>query len=73
MTNTAAAPAIGTFHAIATRDHGARQRDGHTFVALNRLGDDLVEIQFTDGQWILAVDADLGPVEEAAEADALSA
>lgn len=51
-------PVAGHFHARATRDAHALERDGRPYVALQRLdtadGRPLVEIQFTDGVWMLA-------------------
>lgn len=55
----------GIFRATSTRDGEAIFRDGQPYVGINRVGEDvtgcaLFEIQFTDGQWMLAVDVDLG-------------
>lgn len=55
--------ALGVFHAVSTRDGEAQARDGQAFYALNSLdsqGDEeIVEIQFGDGLWMLATPADL--------------
>lgn len=61
-------PVLGHFHARATRDAHALERDGRPYVALQRLdtadGRPLVEIQFTDGVWMLADPTrDLEPVD----------
>lgn len=58
------AEALGIFHAIETRDAVARTRDGWPYFAahsrgLTPDGQPLFEIQFADGQWMLAVLADL--------------
>lgn len=55
--------ALGVFHAVSTRDGEAQARDGQAFYALNRLGSQadeaIVEIQFSDGTWMLATPTDL--------------
>ena len=55
--------ALGVFHAVSTRDGEAQARDGEAFYALNRLGSQgdeaMVEIQFSDGTWMLATPTDL--------------
>jgi hypothetical protein len=61
--------AIGVFHAIKTRDHQARLRDGHPYYVLNDQGEDhrgdhLFEVCFGDGTWMLAGEADLQPFEQ---------
>lgn len=55
---------LGTFHCVETRDAVARTRDGWPYFAANSRGvtadgQPLFEIQFGDGQWMLAVLADL--------------
>lgn len=57
-------PAIGTFHAVRTRDANARERDGQPYVEARRLdtaahGGLLYEIRFRDGEWTLAAGEDL--------------
>lgn len=59
---------LGTFHARLTRDAAAHERDGETFVLLNRLKTRapdvrLVEIMFEDGVWMLAREEDLDVAE----------
>jgi len=55
--------ALGVFHAVSTRDGEALARDGRAFYAINpldSLGDeDIAEIQFGDGLWMLATTNDL--------------
>ena len=55
--------AQGVFRANSTRDGEAHVRDGEPFYALNRLDNqadqDIVEIQFSDGFWMLATPDDL--------------
>ncbi len=55
--------ALGVFHAVSTRDGEAQARDGQAFYSLNPLdshGDeDIAEIQFGDGLWMLATTTDL--------------
>lgn len=55
---------LGTFHAVETRDAVAQARDGWPYFVANSRGltsdgQPLFEIQFGDGQWMLAVLADL--------------
>ena len=60
---------VGTFHAVVTRDGAALARDGQPYMDMNPLdesdpsgmaeGGQLIEILFTDGQWMLARAADL--------------
>ena len=55
--------ALGVFHAVSTRDGEAQARDGQAFYALNRLDSQadeaIVEIQFSDGTWMLATPTDM--------------
>ncbi len=56
--------ALGVFHACHTHDAVAQTRDGWPYFALNRIGLDargeaLYEVQFGDGEWMLAVADDL--------------
>lgn len=56
---------LGVFHAVRTRDGVAQARDDWPYFQKNVLGVDstgslLVEIEFGDGEWMLAVDEDLG-------------
>ena len=55
--------ALGVFHAGRTRDGEAQARDGQAFYALNALDSQadeaIVEIQFSDGTWMLATPTDL--------------
>lgn len=56
--------ALGVFHAIRTHDAVAQTRDGWPYFVLNRIGLDrlgeaVYEIQFGDGEWMLAVAGDL--------------
>ena len=58
----------GIFRANHTRDGVARSREGQTYVLLNELPglageDDIVEIMFEDGVWILASRDDLDSLE----------
>lgn len=59
---------LGIFHAVSTRDAVAQARDGWPYFAANRRGTDssgeqIYEIQFGDGEWMLAAEADLvGPL-----------
>jgi hypothetical protein len=58
--------AIGIFHAVKTKDHQARLRDGEPYYMINAMGHDphddrLFEVCFGDGTWMLAVEADLHP------------
>ena len=54
---------LGVFHAVSTRDGEAQARDGAAFYTLNRLDSQadeaIVEIQFSDGTWMLATPTDL--------------
>jgi hypothetical protein len=55
---------LGWFHAVQTRDAVARAREGWPYFEINPRGVDpsgiaLFEVRFGDGQWILAVEADL--------------
>lgn len=55
---------IGSFHALVTRDAVGLTRDGWPYFRKNPKGLDprgypLFEIQFGDGEWMLAVEADL--------------
>ncbi len=55
---------LGVFHAVRTREAVALARDGWPYFAMNRLGlaalgDALYEIQFGDGEWMLAAAGDL--------------
>jgi hypothetical protein len=55
---------LGTFHAVRTQDAVAHARDGWPYFHKNLKGRDvdgsaLFEIQFGDGEWMLAVDDDL--------------
>lgn len=57
---------LGWFHAVQTRDAVARTRDGWPYFEAERRGTDprgapLFEIRFGDGEWMLAVEADLLP------------
>lgn len=56
--------ALGVFRAVKTRDGVGLTRDLWPYFASNRMGVDatgsaLHEIQFADGQWMLAVVEDL--------------
>lgn len=56
--------ALGTFHAVCTRDAVGLAREGWPYFARNSMGtnlqnESLVEIQFGDGEWMLAVEEDL--------------
>ena len=56
--------ALGVFRAVKTRDGVGLTRDQWPYFAWNRMGVDatgsaLYEIQFADGQWMLAVGEDL--------------
>lgn len=55
--------ALGTFHAVSSRDASAQARDGQAFYALNPLDsrgvETMAEIQFGDGVWMLAASDDL--------------
>lgn len=58
---------LGYFHAVGTRDAVAQARDGWPYFVLNRRGlapdgQALYEVQFGDGEWMLAVASDLAPV-----------
>lgn len=60
-------PVTGVFWAVSTRDGEARARSGSPYARLRELGTDargqqLFEIQFLDGEWMLAVESDLQPV-----------
>lgn len=60
---TSRAP-LGMFHAVRTRDAVGITRDGWPYFQKNSRGHDvhgsaLFEIQFGDGEWMLAVDEDL--------------
>lgn len=55
---------LGTFHAVETRDAVAFARDGWPYFEMVPRGEDpkgqpLFEIRFGDGEWMLAVLADL--------------
>lgn len=57
---------LGWFHAVQTKDAVARTRDGWPYFEAQRRGVDLIgsplfEIRFGDGEWMLAVEADLLP------------
>jgi hypothetical protein len=57
-------PPLGVFHAVRTRDAVGLARDGWPYFVKHRRGFDtegqvIFEIQFGDGQWMLAVDEDL--------------
>jgi hypothetical protein len=49
---------LGTFNAVDCRDAASLERDGQPYFAINPLetadGRPLVEIQFSDGMWLLA-------------------
>lgn len=69
LTMSESAAPIGLFHAVKTADAVADARDGHAYYALNALGldtsgDELFEIRFGDGEWMLALEADLTPLGE---------
>jgi hypothetical protein len=54
--------ALGVFRAVSTRDGEALARDGQEFYSLNPLDaqeEAIVEIQFSDGIWMLATPTDL--------------
>ena len=58
---------LGHFHSVTTRDAVAQARDGWPYFVLIRRGlapdgQALYEIQFGDGEWMLAVASDLAPV-----------
>ena len=54
---------LGVFHAISTRDGEAHTRDGQDFYTLNPVdtqgAEEIAEIQFGDGSWMLATADDL--------------
>lgn len=55
---------LGIFHAVSTKDAVAQTRDGWPYFVANSRGRDsngeqLYEIQFGDGEWMLAAEADL--------------
>lgn len=55
---------LGVFRAVLTRDAVGLTRDGWPYFVRNPRGTDseghrLFEIQFGDGEWMLAVDEDL--------------
>lgn len=57
---------LGWFHAVATRDAVAQTRDGWPYFeahprSADSRGMPLFEIRFGDGEWMLAVEADLLP------------
>ncbi len=57
---------MGWFHAVQTRDAVARAREGWPYFEAQPRGTDstgklLFEIRFGDGEWMLAVEADLLP------------
>lgn len=58
--------ALGIFRAASTRDGEAQSRHGQAFYALNPLtteaDQEIVEIQFGDGLWMLATPRDLDTV-----------
>lgn len=56
-------PAVGVFTSISTRDGEGRRRDGEDVVEVNELGDDVVEVRFRDGQWMLCAPDEVGPGE----------
>lgn len=60
---------VGWFHAIQTRDAVAQTRDGWPYFEAKSRGTDpggtpLFEIRFGDGEWMLAVEADLLPAHQ---------
>ncbi|ALE91171.1 hypothetical protein AOC05_00335 [Arthrobacter alpinus] len=60
----ASGQAIGTFHAVSTRDAVGLARDGWPFfeinsMATNHQNESLFEIRFGDGEWMLAAYEDL--------------
>jgi hypothetical protein len=54
---------LGVFHAVSTRDGEAQARDGQGFYALNpkdsQADEAIMEIQFSDGVWMLATSDDI--------------
>jgi hypothetical protein len=55
---------IGVFHAVATRDRHALDRDGTPYFEINALGVDgtgepVYEVRLADGTWMLASHRDL--------------
>lgn len=60
---------LGWFHAVQTRDAVAQTREGWPYFEAQPRGTDssgmmLFEIRFGDGEWMLAVEADLLPSEQ---------
>jgi hypothetical protein len=57
---------IGFFEPRATKDAQAQMRQGTLIFAINWLqtqaDEDVAEIQFDDGTWMLAGSTDIGPV-----------
>ena len=54
----------GVFHAVTTRDGEGLARDGHPFYEANAkdtapFGQQLFEVRFGDGLWMLATAADI--------------
>lgn len=63
MSNTQTASIIGTYHAVTYRDPSSLEYDGQGFIEINRLssqtGEDVFEVGFADGMWLLAKAADV--------------
>ena len=54
---------LGTFHAVSCKDATSLDYDGQEFTEINKLssrtGEDVYEVAFADGMWLLAKPADL--------------
>lgn len=54
---------LGTFHAVTCQDPTSLDYDGQEFIEINKLdsrtGEDVYEVGFADGMWLLAKSADL--------------
>lgn len=62
MDPIATATPLGRFHAKETRDAEAQRRNGSPFFALNWLSsstEEVAEVQFGDGMWMLASHDDI--------------
>jgi hypothetical protein len=52
---------VGFFHAVAVRDGASVERDGDPIYALRELNDQLFEVLFADGVWMLCGEQDIEP------------
>lgn len=52
---------VAIFRAITVRDASAHARDGDPVFAVRRLGEDLLEVLFGDGIWMLCAPSDIEP------------